>query len=288
MRRRRSVVGSLSVLALVLALVPHAGARAFLVGAPRLSSPRQAPWSVLVEAGTSDHVDQACSGSIIDATHVLTAAHCFYYQEHDEAPIPVSAFTVSAGNSPTGFDGFEHSLVQTITRADACFSGMSSVLCASSQNGTACQGDSGAGLVLGGRPTLVGVENYSNGNCVPGDRNAYVDLSSPEIANWLNGEAAPTAAPRTSSLPKLTKPVRVGSRLTCRSPAWSGSPMLTIEFVDPTRTRAVLQRGAPSYRVPPVELDRQIECVVMAQNDGGTTYAASAPVAVLAARRPPR
>jgi hypothetical protein len=54
---------------------------------------RNAPWSVLVLQRTGDG-GSLCSGAIIDATHVLTAAHCVV---ENGTPAPASTLTVRAG-----------------------------------------------------------------------------------------------------------------------------------------------------------------------------------------------
>jgi Trypsin len=55
---------------------------------------QSAPWSALVLVSSS--YVQACSGSIIDASHVLTAAHCLY---ENSAQVQPSAVTIYAGLS---------------------------------------------------------------------------------------------------------------------------------------------------------------------------------------------
>ena len=80
---------SLLALAVVLAVVPSALG---VVGGNAVDV-RDAPWSVLVlhRVGASGSL---CSGSIIDASRVLTAAHCVF---ENGAPDPASTLSVRAG-----------------------------------------------------------------------------------------------------------------------------------------------------------------------------------------------
>lgn len=79
----------------------RARARAAIVGGTPISVER-APWQVTVEAsykttgGTSDSI--LCGGSIIDTSHILTAAHCVFIAPPGER-IPPSDFVVIAGTS---------------------------------------------------------------------------------------------------------------------------------------------------------------------------------------------
>jgi secreted trypsin-like serine protease len=68
-----------------------------ILGGGTISSPTVAPWSVLLNMSAGDEEAQ-CSGSIIDATHVLTAAHCTYDDESN-SPFALSSYVVSAGIS---------------------------------------------------------------------------------------------------------------------------------------------------------------------------------------------
>ena len=76
-------------------------ARASAVAAPRsasiggqvISTPREAPWSVLLSMQSGDSF-ASCSGSIVDAAHVITAAHCTY---DGSAPRALGSYTVTAG-----------------------------------------------------------------------------------------------------------------------------------------------------------------------------------------------
>src|SRR5579863_5609110 len=71
-------------------------AHSALNGGTTLSSPTQAPWAVLVDAGGGVQ----CSGSLIDPAHVLTAAHCTL--DSDGNAEPAGALTVFAGFSEGG------------------------------------------------------------------------------------------------------------------------------------------------------------------------------------------
>jgi len=73
---------------------------AIVGGAP--ISVGQAPWQVTVEAvfptSKSSFESILCGGSVIDASHILTAAHCVFIAAPDER-IPPGDFTVRAGTS---------------------------------------------------------------------------------------------------------------------------------------------------------------------------------------------
>lgn len=55
-----------------------------------------APWQVEVFAEYASEKFLACGGAILDATHILTAAHCAYSPE-TSARLAASAFVVAAG-----------------------------------------------------------------------------------------------------------------------------------------------------------------------------------------------
>ena len=77
----------------VAGLVGHAGTARAIVNGQQISV-EQAPWTVHVSA-TNSFGTNTCTGSIIDATRVLTAAHCV--QRLGGQPLP--AVTVLAGTS---------------------------------------------------------------------------------------------------------------------------------------------------------------------------------------------
>jgi hypothetical protein len=74
-------------LCFLLAPAAAPAARPAVVGGTVVTAPSQAPWSVLITSGTT-----LCSGSIVDAVHVLTAAHCT-----DGGATPLSDYRVAAG-----------------------------------------------------------------------------------------------------------------------------------------------------------------------------------------------
>jgi hypothetical protein len=353
------------VLGLILSassgIAGDAAAHIEINGGPAVVSTSAAPWSVLIDART-DGPSTECSGSILDATHILTAAHCTF-DETTWQTIPAREITVTAGvdeldggvdsgdpqkvrvgsvavdpgyepglygddvalltlgrplelepavapirlvavnTAPAAGlpvvlfgwgqvasgkgDRHEHSLAELIVPPWQCESGVPAALCAAAAAGTACSGDSGAGLVVPGRhPTLVGVEDYSLGPlCRPGDINVYADAASPEIARWLAGGMTATLAPRTSGSPSLWGRSSVGGVVTCRSPSWSGAPHVSLEFIDVT-TSTLVQRGADTYRIEPAQSGHELECMAVAQNSGGETAALSGALTVTAREEP--
>src|ERR1700733_6935228 len=87
------------VLGLILSsswgLAADAAARIEITGGPAVVSTTEAPWSVLIEAH-ADGQSMQCSGSILDATHILTAAHCTF-DEATQQRISPREVTVTAG-----------------------------------------------------------------------------------------------------------------------------------------------------------------------------------------------
>ena len=72
----------------------------YIVGGQEASI-SQFPWQVYVESNfeeNGNHMVGACGGSILDSTHILTAAHCVD-EEGTTAQRPPSEFTVVAGDS---------------------------------------------------------------------------------------------------------------------------------------------------------------------------------------------
>ena len=94
---RRVAVPLFAILAIVVA-APQATAvpaKPFVVGGTPIPI-ETVPWQVFLRIGA----DLGCGGSVLDATHVLTAAHCVV-AAGQTAPRPASAFTVMAGFTDT-------------------------------------------------------------------------------------------------------------------------------------------------------------------------------------------
>lgn len=111
-RGRRALIGALALAALTLLGAQPAAASERTLGAaakpPLQQAPSivggspiavaQAPWQVFVVSDFGGGRSYACGGSILDATHVLTAGHCFY-DSTTATPVSATATTVVAGIS---------------------------------------------------------------------------------------------------------------------------------------------------------------------------------------------
>jgi hypothetical protein len=351
------VRAGVAVLLALLAAAPTAAAAQRVLGGSVVTSTSEAPWSINLSApqGTGTF---RCSGTIVDATHILTAAHCTF---NGSAQRPVGDYTITAGivdrnggdhsaeqtrsvsavrvhpgyvsglvgsdvallRLSSGFDlsgpavkaidvvgvggtpalgstvrlygwgrtsesgasdGLERKLDFGVVRRYECAPGVPSLFCVTTPTGDACSGDSGGGsIVPGTTPLLVAVNSFSLGStgCVAGGRNGQTDLASPEIADWMAGDDSPTLAPRSSGSPRVNI---IGSdTVECTNPGWSGTPSLTTEFLD-DNTGDVLQRGPATFKVPP---QRDITCVSIAANTGGTSEALATNSVRLVANTPP-
>jgi hypothetical protein len=108
---RRVLAPVLPLLALLLAIVPAASAAtstARVIGGVT-ATPSDAPWQALVlPAG------YICGGSILDATHVVTAAHCVY-DEVAQAIVNPGDVTVRAGITDRLVAGGQSSAVTAVS-----------------------------------------------------------------------------------------------------------------------------------------------------------------------------
>jgi Trypsin len=298
--------------------------------------------------GVTDGTSGAgCTGSIIGASQILTAAHCTY--KAAGLSWPVSGYTISAGivavgsgadhtrlqqrtsvavrvhpgyrptspvddvavitvspafdlsgtavraipvagigdapgpgapvriygwgqTTPGAVDGHEHYLDQTVLHETQCYDGVPSALCAVTPGGTACPGDSGAGITtLDGRLRLVAVHNLGiGGNCTAGVRNGNTDVTTHEIADWLAGSDSPPLAPRGMSKPDISGQPYAGGVLTCTAAGWAAATSLASRFID-SATFQVLQEGPASYVLRDSDVGRDVACISVAAGAGGTT-----------------
>ncbi len=83
----------------------HTQAHVAIVGGSQIAI-GQAPWQVAVEAVIPEDGGLLCGGSILDSSHILTAAHCVFDAKTGNV-IPAEDFTVRAGTSDLASPGAE-------------------------------------------------------------------------------------------------------------------------------------------------------------------------------------
>jgi N-acetylneuraminic acid mutarotase len=189
------------------------------------------------------------------------------------------------GEQQYGVEGSHnlYSLSMTAGFAGACGGEADAVfVCASSQAGSGCSGDSGSALTSGSPAELVGVvdtiEEVSGQYCQAGSTNGFVNTSAPEIRDFIEGSETPPMAPRGGkgvafAEGKEGEQAKVGAPLACEPGSWSGSPTITYAFVD-SANGIVLQSGSsPTYTPTAEDVGRRIDCEVQASNAGGTGVA---------------
>lgn len=134
-----------------------------------------------------------------------------------------------------------------------------SQLCAASDAGEPCSGDSGAGLVTA-TGQLAGLLSGGPAACTAGNADVYTDLTSPLVAPWLEATLAPPVpAARATAYPDAA--------VVCDGRA------AKVEVVD----AAGQVRGAGAYRLRPADAGAVLRC--RATSSSGVT-SESAPVTV--------
>ncbi|HTZ64728.1 MAG TPA: kelch repeat-containing protein [Solirubrobacteraceae bacterium] len=180
-----------------------------------------------------------------------------------------------------------YSLSMTAGFAETCGGEADAVfVCARSQAGSGCSGDSGSALTSGFPAELVGVmdtvQEVSGEYCQAGSTNGFVNTSAPEIRDFIEGSETPPMAPRGGKgvafqgEGKEAAQAKMGTPLTCEPGAWGGSPTISYAFVD-SANGIVLQSGSsPTYTPTAEDVGRRIYCEVQASNAGGTGAARTA------------
>jgi hypothetical protein len=210
-----------------------------------------------------------------------------------------SAFPAGATGSLAGFgrqnptiatNGKLNAMTVTVEPQGACSSSGTTTtglidanaleLCASSATSGVCDGDSGAALVsTSGTPTLIGVVSGTilsdaSANCRAGAAGIFAYVATPEILQFLAGDADPPRAPRDNDSTLLLTwkpPLVVGSTVTCSTGGWSGRPAFSYAFLSAQSGKALQSGASSSYTVPPAAVGSKLVCRVEAANAGGTS-----------------
>jgi hypothetical protein len=139
---------------------------------------------------------------------------------------------------------------------------------------SACNGDSGSPLLIGGRVAGVdawGVDCGTHGN----DPANYMTI--PSVLDFITA-AQPPWEPEPATPTSISGTATVGATLTCVPPTWAGTPPASVTFDwEAPRSGA----GGPTYVVQPQDAGGVIRCRTGASIEGGgTVYFLSAPVTI--------
>ena len=149
-------------------------------------------------------------------------------------------------------------------------------LCASTQAGAVCFGDSGSALTVPGSPaSAVGVTDtteVSGGRCFDGGLGGFADVAAPEIQDFIESSEPPPRAPRGGGAAMQGVPI-TGHSLTCKPGSWTNLPTFTYSFINGISGKILQQGSSSTYPLTGADLGRTIYCEVQAANAGGTGVA---------------
>ena len=198
---------------------------------------------------------------------------------------PSATLAIGTGVNFTGFgretsggaaNGSLNALSMTLGFSSHCGGESDAVfLCASASTGSACTGDAGSGLTTSGAaPTLVGImdtiEIVSGSRCADGATAGFVNVTAPEIQEFIDGSETPPEAPRGGSGIVIAGVPTVGHSLTCSPGTWSGGPTFTYDFVNSAGEQVLQSSSSPTYQLTAADVGRTILCELRATNVGGT------------------
>ncbi len=171
-------------------------------------------------------------------------------------------------------DGLLHSLGMTVGYSRECgYEADALFVCAKAPAGSGCNGDSGSGLTSGSTPTLVGVMDIvaavSGERCHTGAVNGFVNVTAPEIRDFIEGSESPPRAPRGGGA-FIEGVIKAGHQLNCNPGGWSNGPTFTYSFVDSANGQVLQQGSSSAYVLSAADVGRTIYCEVHASNAGGT------------------
>ena len=172
-------------------------------------------------------------------------------------------------------DGTLNALSLTLEPSRACGGRVEAdFLCGRSVGGSACHGDSGSGLTrdLDGVRTLIGlvdfVEVIHGQACLPDSLDGFVNVSTPEIRDFIEGSETPPPAPEGGGATLGGEPM-VGGVLRCEPGVWANGPTFGYTFFNGANGELLQQGSSPTYAPSEADVGRSIGCLVIASNAGG-------------------